>query len=920
MPPTRVPGFLGRTSERALLDRLLAEARGDTSAVLVLRGDAGIGKTALLRYAARQASGFRVAQLAGVEAEAELAFAGIHQLCAPMLDRLDVLPAPQRSALGVALGLSSGAAPDRFLVALAVLGLLSAVAEDRPLLCLVDDAHWLDHASALTLGFVARRLHAESVAMLLATREPGGQFHGLPELVVEGLRPAEARELLTAAVGWPLDHSVRDAIVAETRGNPLALSELPRGLSPAQLAGGFGLPGALSLTGRIEESFLRRLERLPDETRRLLVVAAAEPLGDPALLWSAAQRLGITEDALGAAASAGLLDVGARVRFRHPLVRSAVYSAASLGEQRAAHEALAEVTDPADDPDRRAWHRAQATAAPDAAVAADLERSADRAQGRGGLAAAAAFLERSAALTVDRPLRARRLLAAAQAQHLAGAPEAALELLATAEGSWADVLSRARVELLRAQIAAARRGSDAPVLLLRAARRLEPLDAQLARDTYLEAFAAAELAAHLARGGGPVGVANAASGAPPAPLPPRATDLLLDGLASHFTLGAARSVPILERALDALRRQDASHEQIFRWSWLAGRVAIALWDDQAWNELTTRHVRAARATGALSALPLALSNRITLDIFAGDLSAAASHLEELRAVTGALGGELPPYGPVFLACWRGREPEARERMAAAEEQALARGEGLGLKAIGWASAVLHNSLGRHEDALAAAGRTRTGPDDVWLSDWTRPELVLAAVRCGDRRRAHAALEQFAETTQAAGSDWGLGVEARLRALLAEGHEADRLYREAIERLARTRIRSELARTHLHYGEWLRREGRRLEAREQLRTAHEMLARTGLEAFAERAAGELAATGVHQPRRAAETREELTPQERQIASLAREGLSNPEIGARLFLSPRTVEWHLRKVFVKLGIRSRRELGRALPGSESELASA
>ncbi len=910
--------LVGRSGERALLDRLLADARGDASAVLVLRGEAGIGKTALLRHAAGRATGFRIARAAGVEAAAELPFAGIHQLCAPMLDRIDALPEPQRTALGVALGLSPGDAPDRFLVALAVLSLLSAVAAERPLLCVIDDAHWLDQASSLTLGFVARRLQAESVVMLFATRDPGEPFRALPELVVEGLRPADAQQLLSAAVPWPVDPRVRDAIVAETGGNPLALAELSRAVTPAQLAGGFALPGALSLAGRIEESFLRRLEPLPEATRRLLVLAAAEPLGDPALLRSAAERLGITEDAVAPSVSAGLLSVVPRVRFRHPLLRSAIYGAAPADERRMAHAALAEATDAAVDPDRRAWHRAQAVTAPDAAVATDLERSADRAQARGGLAAAAAFLERAAALTADREDRVRRGLAAARAKHLAGAADAALALLAATEAISSDESSGARVELLRARIAADRRGSDAPALLLRAARRCTPIDGRLARDTYLEAFAAAEFAAHLADGDGPVGVAHAASAAPPAPEPPRATDLLLDGLTRHFTAGPDASGPALRRALQVLRSEEASDEQVFRWAWLAGRVAIALWDDAAWNDLTTRHLEAARRTGALSSLPLALSNRITLDIFAGRLSAAASHLEELRAVASAVGGEPPPYGPVFLACWRGRELEARTLIRAAEAHAIARGEGLGVKAIGWASAVLANSLGRYEEALAAAEKTRTGPDDVWLSDWTRPELVLAAVRCGEHRRARAELDRFAEVAKASGNDWGLGVEARLRALLEDGHEADRLFREAIARLGRTHIRSELARTHLHYGEWLRVAGQPDGAREQLRTAHEMFARIGLGAFARRAADELLASGARPPRRDADPRDGLTQQERQIALLARNGLTNPEIGTRLLLSPRTVEWHLRKVFTKLEIHSRGELRRALPGNGSEVS--
>ena len=497
--------------------------RAGRSGALVVRGEPGVGKTALLEYVLERASGCRVARASGVQSEMELVFAGLHQLCAPMLDRLERLPGPQRDALGTAFGLARGVAPDRFLVGLAVLSLLSEVAEERPLVCLVDDAQWLDRASAQALAFVARRLLAESVALVFAARAPGEEreLRGLPELMVEGLGESDARALLGSVLPGPLDERVRDRIVAETRGNPLALLELPRGLTPAELAGGFGLPDAPALSGRIEESFRRQLAALPAATRRLLLVAAAEPVGEPVLLWHAAEQLGVGVEAAGPAAEAGLCEFGARVRFRHPLVRSAVYRAASPEDQRSAHGALAEATDPELDPDRRAWHHAQAAPGPDEEVAAELERSAGRAQARGGLAAAAAFLEQAALLTPGSARRTERALAAAQAKHQAGAPDAALELLATAEAGPLDELQRARVDLLRAQIAfAVRRGSDAPPLLLKAAKRLEPLDLTLARETYLEALSAAIFAGRLATGGGVLEAAEAARAAPPAPGPP----------------------------------------------------------------------------------------------------------------------------------------------------------------------------------------------------------------------------------------------------------------------------------------------------------------------------------------------------------------------------------------------------------------
>ena len=483
--------LLDRLPERAALSQLLDGARAGRSGVLVLRGEPGVGKTALLEYAVESAAGLRVVRVAGVESEMELAFAALQQLCAPMLDKLAGLPDPQRAALGVAFGLSTGAAPDRFLVGLAALSLLSEVAERQPLLCVIDDAQWLDQASALVLAFVARRLLAEPVALVFATHEPGEEFRGLPELLVEGLGDSAARELLASVIPGPLDERVRDRIVAEARGNPLALLELPRGVP--------GVPGVPGSSVRIEDSFRGRVEVLPAATRRLMLVAAAEPAGDPALVWRAAERLGIGAEAVAPAADAGLLTIGERVLFRHPLVRSAVYRGASPAERRAAHQALADATDPQADPDRRAWHRAQATPGPDEDVAAELERSAGRAQARGGLAAAATFLERSAALTLDPARRAERALAAAQATYQAGAFDATLALLVTAEAGPPDEFRRARADLLRGQIAfSSSRGSDAPPLLLKAARQFQPLDPQLARETYLDALAAAIFAGPIA--------------------------------------------------------------------------------------------------------------------------------------------------------------------------------------------------------------------------------------------------------------------------------------------------------------------------------------------------------------------------------------------------------------------------------------
>ncbi|HEX4760074.1 MAG TPA: AAA family ATPase, partial [Thermoleophilaceae bacterium] len=652
----------GRRDECAVLDRLLEGARAGQSGVLVLRGGAGVGKTALLEYAVESASDLRVLRAVGVESEVELAFAALHQLCAPLLEELDRLPGPQRDALTITFGLDAGPVPDRFLVALAVLNLLSEVAQERPLLCAIDDAQWLDRASAQALAFVARRLRTESVLMLFAARTPPAELVGVPELLVEGLNDADARMLLASVIPGRLDERVADQLVAEAHGNPLALLELPRGLSPSQLAGGFGLPRALSLDSRIEQSFRYRLEALPKGTQRLLLVAAAEPTGDPGLLWRAAERLHISGPVLDAAETAGLIEVdSARVRFRHPLVRSALYRAAPPQERRQAHRALAEATDAQLDPDRRAWHLAESTGGPDEDVAAELERAAGRAKARGGSAAAAAFLERAADLTLDPLCRAQRALAAAQTKYEAGALDDALTLLATAESGALGELERARVDLLRAQIAfTSRRGSDAPPLLLKAARELEAVDPDLARATYLEALSAARFAGPLGRGAGVVEVSEAALAGPQPPQPPRPPDLLLQGLAVLFTEGYAAGPPILKEALSAFRRESVLPPREARWLPLACQAAADVWDDVTWRLLSTRELERARETGALTAMPLVLSTLSYIHAISGELAAAEALLDEIKAATEATGIPSHPYVALWIAALRGREAELSE--------------------------------------------------------------------------------------------------------------------------------------------------------------------------------------------------------------------------------------------------------------------
>ncbi len=882
----------------------------------MVHGEPGVGKTALLDYLVEHASGCRVARAAGVEAEMEFDFAGVYQVCAPMLGRLQRLPVRQRAALRSAFGLGPGSAPDRFLVALAVLSLLSDAAEEHPLLCLVDDQQWLDGASAQVLGFVARRLAAESVGMVFAARVPGEELAGLPELVVEGLGEGDARELLDAVMTGPLDARVRDRIVAEAGGNPLALLELPRGLAPAELAGGFALPDAMPLSASIEGSFRRRLDALPADTRVLLRLAAAEPVGDPVLVWRAAERLGIRAEAATPAAEAGLLEVGARVRFGHPLVRSAAYRSASLQERQDVHRALAQVTDPKTDPDRRAWHQAQATPGPDENVASELERLAGRAQTRGGLAAAAAFLERAALLTPDPARRARRMLAGAKAKRGAGALDSALGLLVAVDAGRPDPLSAAEVEHLRGLIALVqRRPSDAAQVLLSAARRLEPLDAGLARETHLDALWAAMWAGDLDSPGGVVAAAEAARAAPPGPEPPRPVDVLLQAFALRLTEGFAAAAPTLTRALELVLALHVANDEAGRWRWLAsGRasaiVALELWDADSWLALAAVEAEVARDTGALAHLQYALNFLASVHLFAGELTTAARLVDEDRLIAEVTGNPPVGYAAMALAAWQGQEAQASELIEATSRAATARGLGRMVSFAAYASSVLDNGLGRHDAARNAAWRAFER-DELGFGPFVVPELAEAASRTGDEALVRAALQWLSDRTRLVPSEWALGIEARVRALLSEGEAAERCYRESIDRLGRTRVRVEVARAHLLYGEWLRRQRRRLDARAQLRTAYAMLEAMGIEAFAERARRELEATGETARKRTVQTNGELTAQEAVIAGLARDGLSNPEIGARLFISARTVKYHLGKVFAKLDITSRGQLDRTLP---------
>jgi DNA-binding CsgD family transcriptional regulator len=908
-------GLFGRHAECEALDRVLTDALAGRSRVAVLRGEAGAGKSVLLSYVAERVAGWHVAAAVGVESEMELPYSGLHQLCAPMLDRIDRLPGPQGDALATVFGLSRGAPPDRFLVGLATLTLFAEVAEQQPLVCVIDDAQWLDETSAQIVGFVARRLLAERIAVICAARSTGlghDVLAGLPELSIDGLGDSDARALLLENVHGPLDAAICEQIVAESHGNPLALVELPRTWNAADIAGGFGLPDRQPVAGRIEQSYVRRLLELPSDTQLLLLTAAAEPVGDLVLLRRAAESLGVDMAAADPAVEAELLKVSGRVEFAHPLVRSAVYRSAAADDRHRVHRALAGATDPERDPDRRAWHRASGTSTSDEDVAQELERSAGRAQRRGGMAAAAAFLERAAELTPEPARRARRALAAAQSKQRAGAPDAALQLLALAEAGPLDELDQARAELLRAHISfAVTRGGDAPQLLLEAARRLEPLDGALARETYLDAFAAALFADRLTRGSGVREIAQAVLAADwgeSSRHSPRACDLLLEGIARVTIDGYAAGVPTLKRALRAFREEPMSDEDALRWLWLACRAARALGDEASWDELTERQVRLARENGELSLLPIALAERFSVQLFLGDFAAAEALVVEAEAVTEATDSSMAPQGAI-LAAFSGDEAQATALIDARRREVVRRGEGLWLVSTEWASAVLFNGLGRYQEALAAAEQAVSHPHELGVSTWVPTEFIEAAARSGHPERAIGPMRRLEEISSAAGTDWALGVQARSRALLSEADVAESLYREAILRLGRTRMRPALARAHLLYGEWLRRESRRVDARDQLRIAHRIYGEIGMNGFVERARRELVATGETVRKRNPETRDSLTPQEAQIARLATEGCTNAEIGAQLFISPRTVEWHLRKVFAKLGISSRRELGLA-----------
>ena len=902
-----------RVVEIAALERVLAAVRDGLSGVLVLRGEAGIGKTALVDNAVARAGDMQVARVVGVESEIELGFAALHQLLVPFLGGLERLPVPQREALQLAFGLIAGLPPNRFLVGLATLTLITDAAVERPVLCVIDDAQWLDRVSTEVLGFVARRLYADRVGMLFAVRAGGERtvvLDGLSELTVGALPEEAAGELLAASAGRPVDPRVGERIVAETEGNPLALVEFAGELTDEELSGALSLTRPLRFRGRLEELYLSRVRALPAEAQMLLLLAAADQVGEPGQIWKAAGQLDLDPEVAELPAVERLVSWTPTVRFRHPLMRSAAYYAASAAARRRAHQALADASDPERDPDRRAWHLADAASGPDEQVAAELERSADRARRRGGWASGAAFLERAAELTPGQGRRAQRMLQAAEARLVAGEAPAARVLLERAAPHLEDPRARAQARRLEGlTLHAAGELPEATSALLDAARMIGPYDTRLARDTLLDAFGAAQLSRQFGADR-TVEVLQAVRSAPRVD-DTRATlaDLLLDGFAAvgehRYEAGYAH----LRQAIAPLAGDQplpAGAEQRFMAMSLAAAV---LYDDSTW-ELEHRWVTELRARGALAALLVALGFLTYHQMGEGRLADAEVTLAEGRALCEATGFRshlgVFAFAELSVLTRRGREADARILAARLRRDFAEQGSGIGARMVSHAMTYLEMGLGNYAEALRCALETSAGQTALELGQ--AGDVIEAGSRCGDRQAATATLEAFSPQALASGTHWGLGWLARGQALLAGDAHAEPQYRLAIEHLQQCRLVPELARSHLLYGEWLRRQRRRRDARDQLRTACQMFDRLGMEAFAERARAELRATGEHARKRSDQTRNVLTPQEAQIAGLAGEGLSNTEIAARLFISASTVDYHLRKVFRKLGITNRVQLAR------------
>jgi DNA-binding CsgD family transcriptional regulator len=914
--PPPPPVLVGRDGERRLLDARVAEARSGLSAALVVRGDAGIGKTALVADAVTSATGVQVVQVAGVESEMELPYAALHRLLLPSLPDAPALPGPQHDALSAAFGLIPGPVPDRFLIGLGTLTLLAGSARATPLLCVIDDAQWLDQASLAVLIFVARRLFADGIAMFFCVRDAPEYlepFSGLPELCLRGLAEAHCLDLLGRLAG-PVDRHVAQRIMTAAGGNPLALAEFARELTPAQLSGDELASGPLPLSDRLEARYLRQVRALTPAAQQMLLLAAADPSGDPVLLDRAAAQVGLSPADLGEEISP-FLTLQPAVAFRHQLIRSAVYGGCAAAARRVAHRALAQVTDQAADPDRWSWHLAAATLDPDDDIAVQLERCAGRARGRGGFAAESAFLTRAAELTPDPERRGARLLAAAEAALAAADYQRCLALLAWAEPLLSGVPARAQAARIRgACLGPLGHTADAPAVLAAAARDLEPFDGRLARDTWLGALAAAWLALGYTRGTTLTEIATRALVAPqPEPGRKAIDDLILDGLATRVAVGYTAAVPILRRAFADVDTCDLPVTEVTLQPLLCHISALELWDLDSGRTLLLRLAERNRAQGALLGLWLCLLTLSHKEAWAGRFAAGDAYYSEALAIGDAIGLQpLTSFRNIEADALRGRDDEVRASAASLMGMAEGVGGGSTLTTCRISLVLLDIGRGRYSDALAA-GRLVFDEDAPGFGNQILPELVEAAVRAGDPGTARLALDRLATRALASGTSWARGVLARSRALLASADDAEAHHQDAIALLRQARMPLDQARAHLLYGEWLRREKRRSDAVSQLRTAHGMFASMSSAGFAERARIELRAAGARPGQHAAEQPRALTPQEEQVARLAARALTNREIATRLFISESTVAYHLRKVFRKLDVTSRRELARTSAAS-------
>ena len=910
-----------RTREIGAIDSLLERARSNAGGALVLRGEPGVGLTALLDYGADEVRDMWVLRVAGVEAEAHVAYGALHRLLAP-----DVwwrhhmhLPLAQRFALEQAFGLEVPGNDERpaelnaLLVGLGTLSLLARAAEERPVLCAVDDVEQLDEHSASALALVARRLGADRVAMLFARREPSDArdfFGDLDELVVGGLDVVDARALIDAVYGHRLDSDVRERILAETDGNPRAIVELPS-VFPAPSVSLFGEP--LPLAKRFEQHFVTTLSNLSKNAQETVLLASLLHDGSTTLFWSASALLGLPSDAYREAEDAGLLRIGTRVVLCGSLLRSAVYSSATPEDRRRVHLALAGAAAAAGDSVQSVWHRAAASSAPDEELAAALVVAGIELRRRGDTTTSATLLQRASAVTPDPAMRAVRLLDAASAWLAAGSPGRSSALLAETTPLPLTDLDRALAAKLRAQAAQMLgQGADSAALLLRAARDIAGHDAPLGREALLEALEAAIYHGRFGSGG-PVRQAAVATLELSTDEPVTAPDLLLRGLALLFAEGHESGAPTLRRAVEALEAGDD-----LRWLTLGGLAALELWDDAALAAIVaagSEPVAVSRASplgvslGYLAGLDHVVAGRFTkAGHWYGDMQALAEAVRD-PAIAG-----VADAGTLMMWAWRGESGgDGRALIDRCARDAMASEQGRYYALTRYALAVHENGLGRYEEALIAS-EDAVEDRGLYLAGFALPELIEAAVRSDEREVAADALAELTSRTLASGTSWALGMLARSRALLAEDDAAAALYQEAIERLVACRAAPQLARAHLLYGEWLRRRRRRRDARDHLRRAQGMFVAMSADGFAARAGGELQAAGERSRIREPEATETLTAQESRIASLVAAASSNPQIAAQLFLSPRTVEYHLHKIYRKLGVTSRVELARMLMANE------